>query len=86
MGLLSALAEFVRASMLTGAGLLGASWRGLGLALEQALRTSPATLVLFGLGVLALNVVFVRLLRRQTRSTRLLLESTRTTGDTESRR
>ena len=48
----------------TGAGLLGASWRGLALALESLLDASPLTLGLFAAGVLSLNVLFFRLLRR----------------------
>jgi anti-sigma factor RsiW len=64
VGVLGALGGFFRATALAGAGLLGASWRGLGLALQVALESSPGTIALFGAGVVALNVLFLRLLRR----------------------
>ena len=67
-GVLAAIGELLRTSALTGAGLLGASWRGLGLALQQALEGSPTTLAFFGVGVLTLNLLFLRLLRRHVRS------------------
>ncbi len=69
-GLLAAMGEFFRTTAIAGAGLLGASWRGLGLALQKGLESSPATIALFGLGVVALNVLFFRLLRRRSRDPR----------------
>jgi hypothetical protein len=64
VGVLGALGELFRATALAGAGLLGASWRGLGLALQVTLESSPLTIALFGAAVVALNVLFLRLLRR----------------------
>ncbi len=83
-GLLAALGEFFRTTAITGVGLLGASWRGLGLALQKGLESSPATIALFGLGVLALNVLFFRLLRRRSRAGRLAHERA-TAGDLDDR-
>jgi len=59
---LRAVADFATAAMLSGAGLLAASWRGVGLAVAEALDV-PATVV-FGLGVIAVNALLVVLLRR----------------------
>lgn len=64
-GVLGAIGQALVASMLTGAGLLGASWRGVGLALEELLSASPSTLVVLALGVVLLNALFWRLLRRR---------------------
>ena|SRR5687767_11643133 len=65
LGALAAVGEFAAAALLSGAGLLSASWRGVGLALGEALDL-PAQVV-FGLGVLALNALLVLLLRRRGR-------------------
>jgi hypothetical protein len=59
----STVAEFAAAAALSGAGLLAASWRGVGVALAAALDL-PATVV-FGLGVLAVNALLLALLRRR---------------------
>jgi len=56
------IAEFAAAAALSGAGLLTASWRGVGMALAAALDL-PATVV-FGIGVLAVNALLLVLLRR----------------------
>lgn len=58
-----AVAEFTLATVLSGAGLLSASWRGVGLALGEAL--SLLSLVIFGVGVVALNLFLLMLLRRR---------------------
>jgi hypothetical protein len=59
----STVAEFAAAAALSGAGLLAASWRGVGMALATALDL-PATVV-FGLGVLGVNALLLVLLRRR---------------------
>ena len=59
----STIVEFAAAAALSGAGLLAASWRGVGMALAAALDL-PAT-VIFGFGVLAVNVLLLALLRRR---------------------
>ncbi|HEV8630858.1 MAG TPA: hypothetical protein VGV61_11110 [Thermoanaerobaculia bacterium] len=63
-----AVADFGMAAALSGAGLLAASWRGVGMALGAALDL-PAQVV-FGLGVLAVNALLLVLLRRGGRSWR----------------
>lgn len=65
LGALAAVGEFAAAALLSGAGLLSASWRGVGLALGEALDL-PAQLV-FGIGVIALNGLLFLLLRRRGR-------------------
>jgi len=68
LGVVAAIGQALQASLVTGAGLLGASWRGVGLALGELLSVSPLTTVAFGVAVLALNLLFFRLLRRDVRA------------------
>ncbi len=82
-GLLGALGDFFRTTAIAGVGLLGASWRGLGLTLQKGLESSPATVALFGLGVVVLNVLFFRLLRRRSRDSRPAHERASSGGDTD---
>jgi predicted anti-sigma-YlaC factor YlaD len=65
--LLSALAAvtgMLRASAVAGAGLIAASWKGLGMAFAAAL-SSPFSIGVFGIFVLCLNLLLVSLLRRR---------------------
>ena len=71
-GLFGAVSQMLQASVVTGAGLLGASWRGVGLALEEILSVSPATMVAFALVVAGVNLLFFRLLRRRVGAARLV--------------
>lgn len=64
---LSALAAFtgmLRASAEAGAGLIAASWKGLGLAFGEIL-SSPMSVAAFGVFVLCLNLLLFSLLRRR---------------------
>jgi predicted anti-sigma-YlaC factor YlaD len=61
---LSAVAGMLRASAAAGAGLIAASWKGLGLAFSAAL-SSPMSLGAFGVFVVCLNLVLFSLLRRR---------------------
>ena len=65
LGALAAVGEFAAAAMLSGAGLLSASWRGVGMALGEALDL-PAQGV-FAFGVAGLNGLLLLLLRRRGR-------------------
>jgi anti-sigma factor RsiW len=60
-----AVADFLVATSMAGAGLLAASWRGLGLALEEILKQSGLSLLALAVPVLLLNLLFVSLLRRR---------------------
>ena len=60
-----AVFDLFRSSVLAGAGLLTASWSGLGIALGSLLETSKWNLAAFGVLVLGLNVLLLRLLRRK---------------------
>jgi hypothetical protein len=53
-----------RASAVAGAGLIAASWKGLGMAFAAAL-SSPVSIGVFGVFVLCLNLLLVSLLRRR---------------------
>ncbi len=60
-----AVVDFAASAALSGAGMLAASWRGVGMAVQAALDL-PATVV-FGIGVVAINALLVMLLRRNRR-------------------
>ena len=64
LGAVAAVVEMFRASALAGAGMLAASWKGLGLAIQEALGDSVWNLVGFGVLVLSLNILLIRLLTR----------------------
>ena len=61
---LAAVAGMFRASAVAGAGLISASWKGLGMAFAATL-SSPMSLGAFGIFVLCVNLVLVSLLRRR---------------------
>lgn len=63
VGALTALLDSFRAAALAGAGLLAASWKGLGLALSAALSGSWLGKVAFGLFVISVNLMFFLLWR-----------------------
>lgn len=63
-----ALARLLESAALAGAGLLGASWRGLGSGLGEWLGASKGHLALAGGLLLALNLLFLRLLRPASRN------------------
>jgi anti-sigma factor RsiW len=67
LGTAAALVDLVVASALAGSGLLAASWRGLGMAIADRVLGSPGSLLAFAVGVLCLNLLFFRLLRRRPR-------------------
>jgi len=58
---LAAVFGLFEASLLAGFGLLGASWRGLGLGVQEVLSGSPANVVALAAVVLGCNLVFFRL-------------------------
>jgi len=64
-GAARAVTDFAVAALLSGAGMLAASWRGVGLAVAAALDL-PATVV-FAIGVAAVNALLLVLLRRGAR-------------------
>ncbi|HEX3556802.1 MAG TPA: zf-HC2 domain-containing protein [Thermoanaerobaculia bacterium] len=61
---LDAVGGMLRAATLAGAGLLGASWKGIGLIVEDVIA-SPVSLGAFGFLVLCLNLLLVSLVRRR---------------------
>jgi len=63
-GALAAVGGMLQASILAGAGLLGASWKGLGLVVDHVV-SSPASLGAFGFLVLCLNLLLISLIRRK---------------------
>ncbi len=64
----AAVGRLFASAAVTGAGLLAASWQGLGLALGEILGASKLTLVTFGVFVLGVDVLFIRLLLRPSKS------------------
>ncbi len=61
--LLGSIADLLTTSMLAGAGLLGASWRGIGLVLQGLLTGSPATLMAFAATLVGVHLLLWRLMR-----------------------
>lgn len=57
-----AVVDLFRSSLLAGAGLLDASWRGLGLALGRLFDGSLVNLLAFAILVVGVNALFLRLL------------------------
>lgn len=64
-GAVIALLELFASAVAAGAGLLTASWRGLGLALGDVFRDSAAALAAFGLVVLGVDALLLRYLWRR---------------------
>ncbi len=67
IGTLTAMAELFRSAALAGAGLLSASWTGVGLAVGEVLSRSWAGFAVFGLFVLGIDLLFVRYVWRLSR-------------------
>ncbi len=60
-----AVIDFVQVTFLTGAGMLFATWRGVGIGLEQMIADSGMNLLAMVAAVVFLNLLFFSLLRRQ---------------------
>lgn len=67
IGTLAAMAELFGSAALAGAGLLAASWSGVGLVLGEILSRSTMGLVAFGVFVLGIDCLFLRYLWRLSR-------------------
>lgn len=67
LGTLAAMAELFRSAALAGAGLLAASWSGVGLALGEILSRSVLGYAAFGVFVLGIDCLLVRYLWRLSR-------------------
>lgn len=65
VGTAAAVVDFLKVTALAGAGLLAASWRGVGLGLEELIASSSLGLVAMAALVLAMNVLFFSMLRRR---------------------
>jgi predicted anti-sigma-YlaC factor YlaD len=61
---LLAVGSLFQAALLAGAGLLAASWKGVGLVFQEVI-SSPVSLGAFGFLVLCLNLLLVSLIRRR---------------------
>jgi predicted anti-sigma-YlaC factor YlaD len=61
---LSAVAGMLGAAVTAGAGLLNASWKGLGLVFQEGLASRTA-LIAFGVLVLSVNLLLISLVRRK---------------------
>ena len=59
-----AVGSMFQAALLAGAGLLGASWKGVGLVFQEVI-SSPVSLGAFGFLVLCLNLLLISLVRRR---------------------
>jgi anti-sigma factor RsiW len=61
---LVAMADMLGSTVQAGAGLLAATWKGLGLAFEEVIA-SPVSLGVLAVLVISLNLLFISLLRRR---------------------
>ena len=61
--ILGSIADLLSTAALAGAGLLGATWRGVGLVLHDLLAGSPVTLIAFAATLVAINLLLWRMLR-----------------------
>lgn len=64
LGALLAVGGMMRAALMAGAGLLGASWKGIGLVLDEVI-SSPVSLGAFGFLVVCLNLLLFSLIRKR---------------------
>ncbi len=65
LGIFTAMLDFARATTLAGAGLLFATWRGVGFGLEELIAESGLNLLALASAVVFLNLLFFQLLRRK---------------------
>ena len=65
MGIAFAVFDFFQVTALAGAGLLFATWRGVGLGLQELLADSGLSLMALAAVVLFLDLLFIALLRRK---------------------
>lgn len=65
LGITAAVFDFLATAALAGAGLLFATWRGVGLGLEQLISDSGLSLLALATAVLFLDLLFIALLRRR---------------------
>ncbi len=77
----SAVFDFLQAGLLAGAGLLTASWRGLGMGLEELITSSMSSFVVFVLLVLMLDFLVISLLRRRAKPQSAAQEASSTPKD-----
>ena len=68
LGTFAAVADFFQTATLTGAGLLGATWQGITIAFDEMLVGSRSSIVALIVGVVCLDLLFVRMLRRRPRA------------------
>ncbi len=61
--LLGSVADLLATAALAGAGLLGATWQGVGLVLRDLLTGSPTTLIGFAAALVGIHLLLWRLLR-----------------------
>jgi hypothetical protein len=64
LGTLAAVGGMLQAAVVAGAGLLGASWKGIGMVVDKVIA-SPVSLGAFGILVLCLNLFLVSMIRRK---------------------
>lgn len=84
LGAFAAVVDLFRATALAGAGMLQASWRGLGLAMGEMVRGSVLNWLAFALIVVGLNALFILQLRGQRRAASVENSSLRGRGGRES--
>ncbi len=74
-----AVFDFMQMTFLAGAGMLFATWRGVGLGLEQLIADSGMNLLAMVTAVVFLNLLFLSMLRRPSRATESSADSDEST-------
>lgn len=77
---LLAVAGLVRATVQAGAGLLAASWKGVGLVIGEVIA-SPVSLAALAVLVICLNLILISMLRRKRAATAGALGRSRSNGE-----
>lgn len=74
-GMVGAVAELFLSAVTAGAGLLTASWQGIGMAVSEAIGGSPMQMLIFTIFVVGVDVLFLRSLIRSWRRPALAARS-----------
>lgn len=64
-GTIAAIGDFFQVTLLAGAGLLGATWSGVTLAVDELFAGKRSMIVALVVGVIFLDLLFLRMLRRR---------------------
>ena len=79
-GIGATLVDFIQVTVLAGAGMLFATWRGFGFGLQEMIANSGLSLAAIAVAVGFLNLLFVSMLRRRPRTAASTVDSAESPG------